>query len=114
MIPLEEKVFIIRKLVEERERSPLARFFVPYLKDMSPQAAMGSPEGTIVTIIEAYHDLRSTGDSPTEALTAIERFQSTYASRSNAGGCGAAGVIGGVSSLHCDGRDMVTARSARR
>ena len=28
MIPLEEKVFIIRKLVEERERSPLARFFV--------------------------------------------------------------------------------------
>src|ERR1700738_3973491 len=88
MIPLEEKVFIIRKLVEERERSPLARFFVPYLKDMSAQAAMASPEGTIVTIIDGYHHLRSTGDSATEALTAIERFRSTMFPGRMPRGCG--------------------------
>jgi hypothetical protein len=88
LIPLEEKVQIVRRLVEERmKRSLLGRFLLPEVSDMSVEEAMGSPEATIVTIVEAYHNLRSIGASATEALTAIEKFRSSLAPGQMPRGC---------------------------
>jgi hypothetical protein len=88
-IPLEEKVWFVRKLTEERaKRSLLGRFFLRDVSNMSVEEAMGSPEGTVVTIVDTYHDLRANGASAAEALAAIEKFRSSIAPGSMPRGCG--------------------------
>ena len=88
-IPLEEKVWFVRKLIEERaKRSLLGRFFLRDVSNMSAEEAMGSPEGTVVTIVDTFHDLRANGGSVAEALAAIEKFRSSIAPGWMPRGCG--------------------------
>jgi hypothetical protein len=66
-IPLEEKVWFVRKLIEERaKRSLLGRVFRRDVSNMSVEEAMGSPEGTVVTIVDTYYELRANGASAAE------------------------------------------------
>ena len=88
-IPLEEKVWFVRKLIEERaKRSLLGRFFLRDVSNMSAEEAMGSPEGTVVTIVDTYHDLGTNGAIATDALAAIEKFRSSIAPGWMPRGCG--------------------------
>ena len=54
-----EKLWLIRKLIEERTKGSLsARWFLE-LSDVDDVILMGSPEATIVTIVESFHVLRA-------------------------------------------------------
>jgi hypothetical protein len=54
-----EKLWLIRKLIEERTKASLsARRFLD-LSDVDDVILMGSPEATIVTIVENFHVLRA-------------------------------------------------------
>jgi hypothetical protein len=76
-VPLEEKVHFVRKLVEERLKGSLfGGFFSQNVANMTVEEAMGSPEGTIVTIVEIYHDLCASGALPVQALSALENDRS--------------------------------------
>jgi hypothetical protein len=74
--PPSEKLWLIRKLIEERtKRSLFARWFLN-VSDVDDVTLMGSPEATIVTIVENFHVLREQGASAASALFAIEEQRS--------------------------------------
>jgi hypothetical protein len=76
-IPLPEKLRLIRALVERRTKeSFFGRLFlnVQYAGD---EVVAGMPEGTIVTIVETYYSLLTSGISAAEAFARIESFRST-------------------------------------
>src|SRR5260370_25368810 len=75
-IPLDEKLWLVRKLLRERTKERLfGRLFLNVQK-MDDAVVMGTPEGTIVTIVETYHVLRRRGASATEAFAVIENHRS--------------------------------------
>jgi hypothetical protein len=82
--PPSEKLLLIRKLIEERMKDGLfARWFVHDLNRVDDVALMGTPEATIVTIVETYHVLREQGVSAASALSAIEEHRSTMSPRAS-------------------------------
>jgi hypothetical protein len=59
-IPLAEKLWLVRKLVEERTKQSLfGRLFLNVQK-VDDAVVMGTPEGTIVTIVDTYYLLHIT------------------------------------------------------
>jgi hypothetical protein len=82
--PPSEKLLLIRKLIEERMKGSLfARWFGDNLNHLDDVALMGSPEATIVTIVETYHLLREQGVSAASALSAIEEHRSIMSPRAS-------------------------------
>ena len=82
--PPSEKLLLIRKLIEERTKGSLfARWFVDDLNHVDNVAFMGSPEETIVTIVETYHVLREQGGPAASALSAIEEHRSVMSPRAS-------------------------------
>jgi hypothetical protein len=82
--PPSEKLLLIRKLIEERMKDSLfARWFGDNLNHLDDVALMGSPEATIVTIVETYHVLREQGVSAASALSAIEEHRSIRSPRAS-------------------------------
>ena len=76
MLPA-EKLRLVRKLLEERtKQSFLGRLFLNVHK-IDDTTVMGTPEGTIVTIVDTYYIFRKGGVSSAEALAAIENYRST-------------------------------------
>ena len=76
------KFDLIRDLIKERLREdpmPAAMGVTPEMIDHQPdQLLVGTPEGTVVTIIETYHALRDAGASLAEALIAIEQHRNKF------------------------------------
>jgi hypothetical protein len=74
--PMSEKLWLVRKLIEERTKDgPFARWS-PNVSDLDEVTLMGSPEATIVTIVENFHLLREQGASAASAILAIEEQRS--------------------------------------
>jgi hypothetical protein len=81
--PPSEKLLLIRRLIEERMKGSLfARWFLN-VGDADDVTLMGTPEATIVTIVETYHVLREQGASAASALSAIEEHRSIRSPRSS-------------------------------
>ena len=80
--PKRTKFDLIRDLIKERLREdPLAAAMgvTPEMLDQQPDDVLiGTPEGTIVTIIETCHTMRASGASLGEALVAIERHRNHF------------------------------------
>jgi hypothetical protein len=77
--PPSEKLWLIRKLIEERTKGSL---FLN-VSDVDDVTLMGSPEATIVTIVETYHVLREQGVSAASALSEIEEHRSIMSPRAS-------------------------------
>ena len=82
--PKRTKFDLIRDLIKTRLREdPIARAMgaTPEMVDQQPdEVLIGTPEGTVVTILETYHSLRDRGASFAEALIAIERHRNQFIS----------------------------------
>jgi hypothetical protein len=77
-IPFADKMWLVRKLVEERtKQSFFGRLFQNDIKKMDDAVLIGTPEGTVVTIVETYYALRKGGASAAQAFAAIEDHRST-------------------------------------
>src|SRR5205809_975029 len=82
--PTRTKFDLIRHLIKERVREdPGAEAIgiTPKMVDQqSDDVLIGTPEGTVVTIVETYHSLRDSGASLVEALVAIEQHRNQFIS----------------------------------
>ena len=80
--PKRTKFDLIRDLIKERLREyPMAAAMgaTPEMVDQQPdQVLIGTPEATVVTIIENYHALRDSGASLDEALIRIEQHRNQF------------------------------------
>jgi hypothetical protein len=77
--PKRTKFDLIRDLIKDRLRedpTAAAMGATPEMVDQQPdEVLIGTPEATIVTIIEAYHALQNSGASLAETFIAIERHR---------------------------------------
>ncbi len=80
--PKRTKFDLIRNLIKERLRedpNAVAIGITPEMVDQQPDdVVIGTPEGTVVTIIETYHALRDSGASLAEAVIAIEQHRNQF------------------------------------
>ena len=76
-IPPTDKVRLIRALVEQRTKEVFfGRLFFDG-KSVGDEVILGTPEATIVTIVETYYSLLASGFSAAEVLAQIEHHRST-------------------------------------
>jgi hypothetical protein len=80
--PKRTKFGLIRDLIKERlreDRITAGMGLTPDMVDEQPdEVVIGTPEATVVTIIETYHALRDAGASLSEALVAIEQHRNQF------------------------------------
>ena len=82
--PKRTKFDLIRDLIKTRLRedpNAAAMGAPPEMVDQQPdEVLIGTPEATVVTILETYHSLRDKGASMAEALITIEQHRNQFIS----------------------------------